>query len=125
MSNSPDILADRAHWLKRCKPFPAQHARIDYRRWFSAVEARKLVDGRIPREMDDRWFIAMQPGALDFYRSWTGYHVYRLMVRQTDSGVEAGPLLASRDDAQYRCQDEHYDVETVNMLIDRLLLRRE
>jgi hypothetical protein len=124
MSNSPDVLENKARWLLRARPFPDRHASIDYRRRFSAAEARKMLDGFIPRDMDDKWFIAMQPAALDFYRSWTGYHIYRLVVRETADGIEAGPLLANRDEEQYRSPGDDFDVATVNRLIDSWLLGR-
>ena len=73
--------------------------------------------------MEDKWFIILRDDSLDFYRSWTGLHIYRLAVKPTASGIEAGPLFVNNDPEQYERSDDDEEKELVDSLIELVLER--
>ncbi len=104
-------------WLARCRPMPERCETIPYRRRFSAEEVQALAYGFLPASMDDRWVVVMREGCVDFYRSWTGIHVYRVFLRAGEDGAEAEEILANRDLREHGNTDPAKDVRLVDDLL--------
>jgi hypothetical protein len=49
---------------------------------FTADDRRELAFTLVPEQMEDHSFGLLQEGAIDFHRSWTGYHIYGLPLQQ-------------------------------------------
>ncbi len=113
--------SDQERWDRRSKPMPLTRVELPFSRCFSADEIRRLSHGLIPLRMEDKWFGILRSDSLDFYRSWTGYLIYRLAVHESGDGIDAGPLVINNDPKQYIRRGDHFDLEMVERLIDRML----
>jgi hypothetical protein len=58
--------------------------RLDFQYSISNMQFETLCKGRIPEDMDDKWFIYFEEGYLHFHRSWTGYEVFRIHLQRRD-----------------------------------------
>jgi hypothetical protein len=65
--------------------------------------------------------IELDDEALQMWRSWTGFCVFRLPVQPTKNGIVLGPLIVNNDPAQYRRTTNRQDIKTVNELIRMVL----
>ena len=113
--------SNREHWLSIRQPLPSRRVEIPYRRRFTQAEAQRLRRGFWPQGTDDRWVIEIDGEALQMWRSWTGFCVFRLAVKTIKNGIEIGPLIVNDDPAQYRRSTNRHDVKTVNELIRMVL----
>lgn len=108
---------------------PGRRARLAWERHFTAEEYTRLSWGHIPQEMEDRWFVFMEPDEdgdhLYFHRSWTGYCIYQVRLAPDGDGYGVRAVYVNRDPDQYRSQSEASDLALlVELLIDGLLLRQ-
>jgi hypothetical protein len=117
----PPMSVELEYWDSLSQPMPAPRVELPFGRSFTDAEAERLRRGLIPQTMEDKWFGVLHPGALDFYRSWTGLHIYSLPVREGPGGIEVGPLIVNDDPAQYRRRGDHFDLEMAHRLIGRML----
>jgi hypothetical protein len=92
-------------------PVPARHP----------AEHARLCDGLVPEEMEDKWFIVFDGGALWFHRSWTGLCVYRVRFAEEDGRFRVSEAIMNRDPAQYRSTDDAHDADLVARIMDGLL----
>jgi 8-oxo-dGTP diphosphatase len=53
-------------------PLPSKKITIRLDRTFSPQEMKRLSEGLVPRQMEDKWFIYWKDDTLYFHRSWTG-----------------------------------------------------
>ncbi|HEY8039800.1 MAG TPA: hypothetical protein VIF15_08415 [Polyangiaceae bacterium] len=115
--------ATRASWKNR--PMPEARARIPYSRQFDAAEHGRVVQGLVPAQMEDKWFIFFEDGALYFHRSWTGTCIYALHLR-AEGGEGGGSVVdeawANRAPEEYTRTDDAYDAQLLGFLVERLLL---
>jgi hypothetical protein len=115
--------ATSASW--RIKPLPEQRAPLPYERRFSAAEHARLVQGLVPVQMEDKWFIYLQDGLLRFHRSATGTCIYgvRLAIEPaTEGGSAVTEAWVSRAPGEYTRTDDAYDARLLSFLVERLLL---
>lgn len=49
---------------------------------FSPKELKKIRIGRIPSNMEQKWFYYYNDGAIYFYRSWTGILMFSLIINE-------------------------------------------
>lgn len=119
---SRETRATSASW--KTQPFPVARARLNLVRSFDGAEWKALRLGVIPEEMEDKWFIYEEGGWLSFHRSWTGFCVYRVGLREIPAGGEIAEAWANRDPEQYSCADDAHDAGLLSWLIDVLLLKR-
>lgn len=112
--------AKRTDW--QTVPLPSTTTTITVDRLFDAAQLARVRAGVVPREMADKWFIFFEDGVLNFHRSWTGFCVYRLSGELASASWRASRLEVNRDPEQYSETDDAKDLETVNWLIDVLLL---
>jgi hypothetical protein len=124
--NNPDHLLlevqlqQRWDERRRAGP-PARFVTLGYQRSFTWAEANALSHGLVPGCMDDRWFAILRARTLDFYRSWTGIHVYCLEVQRAAGGMEAGPLLVNDDPQQHRRGPDAEELALFNRLLGWIL----
>lgn len=86
---------------KRVKPFPSAFVTVAFTRVLTRDAEPKLVHGLLPREMEDKWYVRLADGYLDFFRSWTGHHIYRIPVTVADAALTLGDLLVNNDTEQW------------------------
>lgn len=106
-------------------PFPEQFDELTMERAFSAEEAERLRLGLVPRQMEDKWFIYYQDDVLHFHRSWTGHEIYQVGLETTENGCRISGIKVNRDKTQYGGNDNSFDLQLLNFLIDRLLLSKD
>lgn len=106
--------------------------------WDASVpssQLTKLLNGFMPQDMDDKWFIyADGPDAdgsvvVHMHRSWTSYEVYRLMlnvpldaegnVKEEDSNILE--LMWETDENRYRGGDEDHEKEIITSVCKWML----
>ncbi|MBN1966275.1 MAG: NADAR family protein [Anaerolineae bacterium] len=122
-AQQPVARATRDDW--HITSLPEQRERLDYARVFSEAEYALLTHGFLSRDMDDKWFIFLEDAVLYFHRSWTGFCIFTLRLESAaGGGVKVVEAWASRNLEQYNSQGEAEDIRTLNILIDRLLLKR-
>jgi hypothetical protein len=109
------MAATRGDW--KTKPLPAQRHAFSPDRNYSAEEFKRLQEGDIPREMEDKWFSFYEEPWLYLHRSWTGYCVYQVRFEVTASGARAVEALVNRNPRQYRGTDER-DSLLLPLLLD-------
>jgi O-acetyl-ADP-ribose deacetylase (regulator of RNase III) len=106
------------------QPFPESHAELHIRRVYSHAEMTRIRQGLRPQEMEDKWFIVWNGETLDFHRSWTGLHIYRVAFAPAPFGERIVRADANRDPSQYTETRAEVDARTLVWLIDTLLLDR-
>lgn len=103
-------------------PLPPARAQIAATRTFSHEEFRKLKAG-FPPDWDAHWGITYAEPWLIFFRSWTGYTIYRVRLQPSASGASIAEAWVNRDSAMYGNTDSAKDQELLQQLIDKLLLQ--
>ena len=104
---------------------PDAKTRLELDRTFTANEYQRLERGLIPQQMEDKWFIYLEGEWLSFHRSWTGYCIYRVRLRQERDTYAVTEAWVNRDFNQYRSRNDRVDLETLTFLIERLLLGKD
>ena len=104
---------------------PDRAVELPVRRVFSGEEMARLREGLVPEEMEDRWFVVWTGEALDFHRSWTGAHIFRMSFAPARFGEEVASVIVNRDPEQYRSEDIEADAGLVLWLCDALVLGYE
>ena len=104
---------------------PESVARVPFDDSYSAEEYSAILHGLVPREMEDKWFIYEDGGAVHFHRSWTGACIYRVRFEAAHNRYRIVEVLVSRDREQYKGDDEQYEARLLRFLIDNLLLGRQ
>jgi hypothetical protein len=112
--------ATEASW--KHLPAPDRREPLGFEALFSDEEANKLVDGLVPEEMEDKWFVYYADDWLRFHRSWTGALIYCLHLAHSPAGVHVTDSWVNRDPEQYAGTDAAYDRRLVRFLIDALLI---
>src|SRR4051794_31402468 len=105
----PHEAATRSAW--QVKPMSDTRAPLAFARVFSAEEHRRLAQGLVPREREDKWFIFLEDGWLHFHRSWTGLWIYSVQLRPEGDGYAVAEALVNRDPSQYTATDDAYDAQ--------------
>src|SRR5688500_17999266 len=105
-------------------PAPSEREDLGFEAVFNEAEAEQLMDGLVPEEMEDKWFIYFADGWLRFHRSWTGAYIYALRLESLPEGHRVAESWVNRDPEQHRGGDTGYDRQLVRFLIDVLLLER-
>lgn len=103
---------------------PEAHKELALEGNFSRQEYTTISQGVIPQEQTDKWFIYLDGEWLHFHRSQTGTCIYKLQILPFEDRYYAPKAIVNRDSAQYRMDDDEYDVAMISYLIDRLLLGR-
>jgi len=115
--------ANRQSW-PNIQPLPQQRAPLAIERAVTEEEYELISQGVIPEAMEDKWFIFLEADVLYFHRSWTGFCIYQVSLKQDGAQFKIGEALVNRDPSQYSATDDGYDVDLLTFLIDNFLLRR-
>jgi len=115
--------ATRDSW--KAKALPQSVTTIQFTRIFSAKEYEQLSYGRMPVEMEDKWFIYLEQDHLYFHRSWTGYCIFRLRFERDGHFYSVVEAMVNRDPDEYGSANDAYDAAILSSLIDNLLLNDE
>ena len=107
--------ATRGDW--KTTSLPVQRQALALHRIYSADEFQRLQEGRVPHEMEDKWFVFCEDPWLYLHRSWTGFCVYQVRFERTASGARTAESLVNRDPKQYRGTDER-DLLLLPLLLD-------
>jgi ADP-ribosyl-[dinitrogen reductase] hydrolase len=76
-------IATRTTWQN----FPIDNPkRIEFSIHFTDRQFLKLVNGLIPHQMEDKWFIFYENDWLYFHRSWTGFGLYKAQLIKEQNG---------------------------------------
>ncbi|SFF11532.1 ADP-ribosylglycohydrolase [Chitinophaga sp. CF118] len=114
-------IAQKTDW--KTEKMPGKIQSLDFQRVFSSEEFDLIRRGLIPREMEDKWFIYYENSLLNIHRSWTGAHIYKIVIEHQEDGIyKVMQVIANRAEDQFNQKDNDYDILLVNYLIDRLLL---
>ncbi len=116
------MTATSASW----KHLPPPSAREDlaFEAVFTDAELEQIVQGFVPGEMEDKWFIYFEDGWLRVHRSWTGAFIYALRLDKTSDGARVVESWVNRDPQQYQVLNTEYDRRFLRHLIETLLLKR-
>ena len=96
---------------------PAERAQLSLDLSFTDAEFQKLIFGRIPEQMEDKWFIFFEPPWLHFHRSWTGDCIYQVRFHSDGSTQRIAEVVANRNPNQYRPQTDEQDTLLVSILL--------
>ncbi len=110
------------HWISRTKELPHKNKTLNYSREFSEEEYTKISKGVIPLEMEDKWFIHLDDGTLNIYRSWTGHCIYSVQFEKQGSKYLPNNTRVNRERDQYINTDDKYDLELLDFIISNFLL---
>lgn len=115
-------VARRSSW--KTQAMPEARARLEVGKRFTPGEVLHLRLGRLPREMEDKWFVFVEDDWIYLHRSWTGYCIYSARLAQRGEGYEIAEAWVNREREQYQCVDDQVDRRTLVNLIDGLVLNR-
>lgn len=72
-----DEVATRSSW----KNYPIMESTsMEVELTLSEEDYKNVIKGSIPSQMEDKWFIFFEDGALNFHRSWTGHGVFQAKI---------------------------------------------
>lgn len=89
---------------------------------FTNDQYEKLIRGLIPKQMEDKWFIFYEDGWLNFYRSWTGYGIYRAQLLKEVNGYAIKEFWVERNPMKNNNENENEEIAIFTFLIFRGLL---
>jgi hypothetical protein len=112
--------ATRNSW--KTLPLPDRRELLGLSAVFSDADGERMIQGHVPRDMDDEWFIFFDNGWLYFHRSWTGTCIYAQRLDGSPAGVRVIDGWVSRDAEEYRSPGIERDREIVLQLIRSRLL---
>jgi hypothetical protein len=110
-------------WRNR-RPFTAGEP-LPYNRVFTPEQFARLHEGKIPRVMEDKWFIYYDHDEeyLFLHRSWTGKPMYRVAFIHREDGVHVSEaLLPSEPGYALTSERLEYEALLLDFLISNLLL---
>lgn len=82
----------------------------------------KIMQGLIPRDMEDKWFIYCEDDWLFFHRSYTGYGIFKAQLIKDQYGYHIDEFCVERNPKKYKNTDENEDRDTFCFLIAEGLL---
>ena len=116
-------IATENSWKREA--LPTKIAALDYSAFYTDSDAEKMMEGFIPSQMEDKWFIYFHQGWLYFLRSWTCFYIYALRLDGSPAGVRVIDSWVNRDKVQYQSDNDEYDRKLVTFLIDTFLLKKQ
>ena len=97
--------------------------RLDFQLSISNTQFEILCRGKIPEDMDDKWFIYFEEGYLHFHRSWTGFEIFRLHFLKVEAQDchKVQECFVETDKNRYSCIDEDRNKRLLLVLINDCL----
>lgn len=65
---------------------PAARALLQLAREYTAQEFKSIIEGLVPQQMEDKWFIYYEEPWLYLHRSWTGFCIYIVRFEKSIAG---------------------------------------
>ncbi len=119
---APTKAAARTDWVNL--PF-AQPREVEppSRTWTN--EQWELIQlGRVPDEMEDKWFCYVEETRLHVYRSWTGNEIFDALFEHGADGWRVVQLVVEGDAERFRAESDAEVREVFGQVIDGQLLDR-
>ena len=111
------MVVKKSDW--KTMPIPVEKADLGYQKVFRAVDAKKIMSGYKPEDMDDRWFIYCEDSWVYFVRSWTGHHIFGFELAASPDGSSCViASWANRNIDEYQSTSKEADIQTINDLIN-------
>lgn len=92
---------------------------------FSKDEYKKINNGFIAEEMEDKWNIYFCNDKLYFNRSWTGSLTYIAHFKKHADGYQIIQIDYNRNKEEYSEKDSNYDLQIMLFLIFAILLDKD
>jgi len=113
--------ANRNDW--RTTPLPKARASRTLERGYTAAEFARIREGRVPKEMEHRWFAFFEEPWLYVHRSWTGIGIFQVRFEQvrfepTDGVIRVVEALVNRDPEEYGGTDDIADAQRLAAMLD-------
>jgi len=108
----------------KTEKLPSKRTLIQLDRTFSKQEMKRIRNGLVPEQQEDKWFVYWKENTLFFHRSWTGYCVYVVRFATEGKNFRMVEADVNRDSKQYSETDDGRDAEMISYLIDVLLLHQ-
>ena len=80
-----------------------------------------IKQGLIPEAMEDKWFIYYTRGVIHFFRSWTGYEIYRATLQKSNAGYLISGLQVETNENKYRCDSDEAEIASFLSLFENVL----
>lgn len=120
--NKPRRRAIKGDWNTHRMPRNSKtHLRVAIE--LSEEDFETLAWGHIPQEMEDHWFMYFDGESFNFYRSWTGYFIFKAHVERTDDGFLIQDVTVNREKDQYAETCDRRDELLVEILVSQALGR--
>lgn len=100
-------------------PMPAARAPLSLDCIYTDAEFATLRAGRIPREMEDRWFVVYNAPWFYVHRCGSGVCVYQVRFEPVSGGQQVAEALVNRDPSQYNSTAEFPDALLATCILDR------
>ena len=68
------------------RPMSAGRRKLNHERTFTDAEFARIIRGRVPAMMENKWFIHFRDGTLYCHRSWTGFEIFRVQFAHDEAG---------------------------------------
>jgi hypothetical protein len=94
-----------------------------YQATFTRDEYEVMRRGVVPQDMDDKWFIFCDGESLFFYRSWSGYGIYRVDLREQDNQWVVARASVTTNTDHYQCDTDEREASRLDTVVRRVLLR--
>jgi len=104
---------------------PDQTERLPFDMLFTELDAERLMNGYIPKELEDKWFIYFDDGWLYFHRSWSGHCIFMVKLDGSPAGVRVVDAWVNRDTSQYTSTDPNADASLLRSLFAHKLIPGE
>ena len=116
--------AIKSDWETHRMPRTRSHFDLDIE--LSNDDFETLAWGHIPEEMKDHWFMYFDGEAFCFYRSWTGFCIYRAYVKRSENpenreGYAIYRATVNRSKKQYGEENDKRDAVSIAILIGQAL----
>jgi len=120
------------HWRSLTKPMPALSAELPFHEEFTVEESARLQRCVLPGGMEDKWIVLLDDDyRLNFYRSWTGFHIYSVVLISIDADSDepyafcADDATVNRDPEQHEVGTDAFEAAKLRWLIRTLLLHQD
>ena len=125
MESMENNTSEETTYIGKKLDFPKSRASLGFFGSYNHQEASKLMQGFLPQDMDDKWYIYYENGWLYFLRSWSGATIFALCLGGTSDGVRVIDSWVNREPDQFNSQDTSDDRRLLSDIIDFYFLGRE
>lgn len=99
-------------------PFPERREQLPrFRFTLTPPQFDAVIRGYHPQEMEDKWLLRFEGGWLSFYRSWTGFCVFRVRFEWDGVGFSVAEAWASRKADEYSGTDTDEEIKMIQSIV--------